>query len=560
MKQQSSKTRSKKSTGKKKKQNKKSVGAGGIIGAVLAAFIVLVLAVSGIGSLRWSTILPNVQAYGVDVGGMTVEKAKTAIRSALEDPSDGVRIRFTGGAAMEFSRADTVGSYDAAAAAEAAWNYGRRNGSVIPLRFALSLVGSHEVFPASAGEINGEALRNAISRKAADINSALVEGAYSVNGSSLTIIKGASGILLDEDEVYRCVRTAFEQGESDIEYTPLENAPQPLTVDDIYAMVCREAHNAEFDEEFNVIKSVDGLTFDREHARELYDKAHDGAVITVTLTTIEPDITTEELSALLYRDVLSEWTSSLTNNEVRSTNVALAAEAVNGTVLLPGEVFSFNDVVGERTEERGFGPAAAYFGGETVYEVGGGICQVSSSVYYCALIADMDIISRTCHLYTASYVPLGMDSTVSWGGPEFEFSNSSEYPIKISTRCDGNRLFCTVYGTKTDDTYVEMDYEIAEIYKFDTVYEEDESVSPGRTKTKTSGITGYKVITYRNRFAADGSVISSEEEDVSIYSKRDQVILVAPGELALYAPSEKPAEPTPTPTAAPPTASDTNIG
>ncbi|MBR6521147.1 MAG: VanW family protein [Oscillospiraceae bacterium] len=557
MKQQSSKAR-KKTAAKKSKQNKKSVGAGGIIGAVIFAAIVLVLAVSIIGSLSWQTILPNVHAYGVDVGGMTVSEAKTAIRAKLEDPADGVRISFTGGAAMEFTIADTVSGYDAAAAAEKAWNYGRRSGSVIPLRFAMSFVGAREVFPAAANGINGEALRNSISKKAAAINSTLVEGAFSVNGSSLTIIKGASGVLLDEDEVYRCVRTAFEQGLHDIGYTPIENAPQPLTVDDIYAMVCREAHNAEFDEEFNVIKSVDGLTFDIERARSLYDEARDGAVITVTLSTIEPDITTEELSALLYRDELAQWTSTLTNNEVRSTNVELAAKAVDGTVLLPGEVFSFNDIVGERTEDRGFGPAAAYFGGETVYEVGGGICQVSSSVYYCALLANMSIIERTCHLYTASYVPLGMDSTVSWGGPEFMFENSSEYPIKITARREGNRLYCSVYGTKVDDTYVEMDYEIVETYAFDTVYEEDESVSPGRTKTKTSGITGYKVITYRTLFAADGSVISRTEEDVSIYSKRDQVVLVAPGELALYDPSAKPTEEPITPTPTP--ASGSNLG
>lgn len=554
MKQQSSKARSKNSGGKKKKQNKKSVGAGGIIGAFFVAVIILVLAVSVIGSLRWSVILPNVSAYGVDVGGMTVEEAKTAIRSVLEDPEGGVRIRFIGGAAMDFTRADTIDGYDPAAAAEKAWNYGRRNGNVIPLRFAMSLAGAREVFPASANGINGETLRGSISKKAAAINSTLVEGAYSVNGSNLTIIKGASGVLLDEDEVYRCVRTAFEQGEREIEYTPLENAPQPLTIDDIYAMVCREAHNAEFDEEFNVIKSVDGLTFDLERARSLYDSAADGAVITVMLTSIEPEVTTDELSALLYRDVLAEWSSNLTNNETRSTNVELAAKATDGTVLLPDEVFSFNDVVGERTEDRGFGPAAAYFGGETVYEVGGGICQVSSSIYYCALLSNMDILDRTCHLYTAAYVPMGMDSTVSWGGPEFRFANSSEYPIKIITERVGDRLHCSIYGTKTDDTYVEMDYEISEVYRYDTVYEEDESVSPGHTKTKTSGITGYKVITYRTLFAADGTVISRVEEDVSIYSKRDQVVLVAPGELALYDPTAVPETPAPTP------ASGSNLG
>jgi len=548
MKKTGSKSAPKKKGTKKKKQNNKRLGAVGTICVILATVVVLILAGAIIGSLRCTTILPKVSVYGVSVGGMTVDEAEAAIIAEFESPDSGVRLSFTGGAVMELTRSDTISGYDAQAAAETAWNYGRRNGSVIPLRFVLCTALGKELYPDSAGRINGEALRQAISRKAAIVNSTLVEGAYSVNGSSLTIIKGASGVLMDEDEVYRIVRTAFERGETEAVYAPAENAPRPLSVDDIYSMVCREPHNAEFDTEFNVIKSVEGLTFDLEHARALYDKAKDGAVITVTLSYIEPDITTEELSAMLYRDKLAEWTSNLTNDEVRSTNIALAAEAVNGITLLPGEEFSFNDVVGERTEARGFGPAAAYSNGETVYEVGGGICQVSSSVYYCCLIADMDILFRTCHLYTAAYVPLGMDSTVSWGGPEFIFANSSEYPVKIEARRIGSTLYCALYGTKTTDEYIEMSYEIDEVYRYETVYQEDESISPGRTKTKTSGITGYKIITYKNRFAADGTPISSEQEDISIYSKRDQVVLVAPGELHLYAPDAKPPEETVSPT------------
>lgn len=541
MKSVSSKTSRRKS---KKKQNKRN-GAARTVGTVIAVVIVLILALSVVASLRCTTILPNVRVYGVEVGGMSIQEAQSAISSRLEASDSGVRLSFIGGAVMELTRSDTISDYDAEAAAEAAWNHGRRNGKVIPLRFALSVAVGKELYPESE-TVNGDALRRAISHKAEEVNSALVEGAYSVNGSSLTIIKGAIGVLLDEDEAYRIVRTAFERGETDVPYAPSENAPKPLTVEDIYSMVCREPHDAEFDDDFNVIKSVDGLTFDIDRARALYDKASDGSVITVTLTTIEPDITTEELSALLYRDVLADWASSLTNNEVRSTNVALAADAVNGVILLPGEEFSFNDVVGERTAERGFGAAAAYSNGETVYEIGGGICQVSSSIYYCSLIADMDILTRTCHLYPAAYVPLGMDSTVSWGGPEFKFANSSEYPVKIEARREGDSLYCALLGTRTTDEYIEMDYEIVETYKYDTVYEEDESVAPGRTKVKTSGITGYKVISYKSRFTADGTRISRAEEDVSIYSKRDHVVLVAPGELHLYVPEET-VQPTPTP-------------
>lgn len=533
---------------KKKKQNNKRFGTAGILCSILVLIVAGFFAYVTYGALNCRVILPNVYAYGVNLGGMSPAEAEAAMIARLEAPGSGVTLNFPNESVMELTHSDFLRDYDPAAAAEEAWDYGRLNGRVSPLKYAFGLAGSVELYPGSADGIDGEALKAAISRKAADINSTLVEGAYSVNGSSLTIIKGASGILLDEDEIYRLARSAFENGESSAEYEPLESAPHPLDLDDIHSIVCREPVDARFDSRFNILKSMDGISFDLDRARRLYDEAEDGAVISVTLTFTEPEVTTEALSALLYRDKLAEWTSTLTNNEVRSTNVELAANAVNGTVLLPGETFSYNDTVGERTTDRGFGAAAAYANGETVYEVGGGICQVSSAIYYCCLLADMEIDTRTCHLYTAAYVPLGMDATVSWGGPEFDFTNSSEYPVKIAAWREGDRLYCELYGTKTTDEYIEMSYLITDTYSYDTKYEEDESVSPGHTKTKTSGITGYRVVTYKSRFAADGSLISREKEATSVYSKRDQVILVAPGEKQLYDPDYVPeptAEPTP---------------
>ncbi len=554
-----------KKSGKRASKRKKKNGSGvKALCAVLIVALIGFVAYTLYGSVNHTGVLPNVYAYGVELGGLSQTEAEAAIIRELETTV--VTVSFPGGSAMELSRADTVKDYDPAAAADEAYAYGRNGDRPSPLRYAFSLAGKVELRPGAFDAINGEALRAAIAKKAAVINSAQVEGAYSVSGSTLTIVKGVSGVMLDEDEVYRIAREAFEQGfagnsfeggAASVQYVPPETAPRPISIEDIYSMVCREPVDARFDAEFNIQKSMDGLRFNIDEAQSLYDAAEDGAVISITLRSVRPEVSTEELEALLYRDLLAEWTSDLTNNETRSMNIELAAKSVNGTILLPGEEFSYNDVVGERTKDRGFGAAAAYANGQTVYEVGGGICQVSSAIYYCCLIADMDILSRTCHLYTASYVPLGMDATVSWGGPEFEFANSSEYPVKIVTWREGDKLYCELYGTKTSDEYIEMEYEINEIKSYDTVYKEDESVAPGHTKTGTYGITGYKVTSYKLRYAADGTLISRDKEDVSIYSKRDQVILVAPGELHIYAPEATPpgqsAEPSPeiTPEATP---------
>ena len=133
-----------------------------------------------------------------------------------------------------------------------------------------------------------------------------------------------------------------------------------------------------------------------------------------------------------------------------------SGEKCNGVILLPGEVFDYNAVVGERTAEAGFQAATAYSNGESVLELGGGVCQTSSTLYCAALYANLEIVERTNHSYVSSYVPIGMDATVSWGGPEFKFKNNTDYRIKIVATYENNRQTFQILGTKVSDFTVEI--------------------------------------------------------------------------------------------------------
>src|SRR5699024_6531690 len=133
----------------------------------------------------------------------------------------------------------------------------------------------------------------------------------------------------------------------------------------------------------------------------------------------------------LFKDVLGSYTTNVSGTAVRKKNVRLSGEKCNNIILLPGEEFSYNNTVGKRTKENGFGEAAAYLNGETVQEVGGGICQTSSTLYNAVLLSNLEVTERTNHTYVSGYVPIGRDATVSWGGPDFKFKNDKEYPIKI---------------------------------------------------------------------------------------------------------------------------------
>jgi len=193
---------------------------------------------------------------------------------------------------------------------------------------------------------------------------------------------------------------------------------------------------------------------------------------------------------------------------------------LNGTVLAPGEVFSYNGTVGQRTTEKGYKAAGAYVGGKSVTEVGGGICQVSSTLYYSTLMANLEIVSRTCHMFTVSYMRLGMDATVSWPNPDFQFRNNTDYPIRIEAKVEGGMCKISLIGTKTDNIEVKMTYAILSEIPFTTVITEDED------EVNDVGRTGYNVVTYRHLINSEtGEEISKTVEAYSYYQKTDIVVL-----------------------------------
>ena len=214
--------------------------------------------------------------------------------------------------------------------------------------------------------------------------------------------------------------------------------------------------------------------------------------------------------------------------------MANGCSLINGTTLYPGEEFSTYKTVSPFSVANGYYMAGSYVSGKVVDSLGGGICQVSSTLYYSALMADLQIVLRYAHMFDPGYMPVtGCDATVSWGGPDFAFRNSTNYPIKITTSYNDetNQLTITLLGTKTDDHYVEMTNQFLSYSERKTVYQESERIAPGTTEVEQYGHNGYAVQTYRNVYAGDGTLLRSTKEAYSDYDRADKIILVAPGEL-----------------------------
>ena len=386
-------------------------------------------------------------------------------------------------------------------------------------------------------DVDGAKLTDTCDTLADTLDCTLVDGSYRLeNGQGLYITKPRDGEKLDGG----ALRTLLEQRLAARDLSPAECVYQErqaaaLDVQALHDELEGKTVSAVCDKATGrPTQSHVGVTFDVAAVQSQLDAAAPGAEFLADAEVQFPAVTTEELETAMFRDVLGTSTTKCAGPWGRHQNIRLAAKAINGNIYNPGEEFWYNAAVGQRTEARGFQPAAAYSGGRTVTSIGGGICQVSSTLYYATLLSDLKIVLRYAHMFDPGYMPVtGCDATVSWGGPDFAFRNDTDYPIKIVTSYndDTNELTVTIMGTRVNDNYVVMTNQFLSYSEFKVVYKEDESVSPGDQVVDQYGHNGYEVRTYRNVYDGEGKLLRSTVEATSDYDRGDKIILVAPGEL-----------------------------
>jgi vancomycin resistance protein YoaR len=231
-----------------------------------------------------------------------------------------------------------------------------------------------------------------------------------------------------------------------------------------------------------------------------------------------------------YQDILAEVStpikSDITN---RTDNIILACELINETVIAPGSAFSFNKVVGNRTEERGFKPAPTFIDGRVGSSVGGGICQVSSTLYYACLLSDLKIVSRSSHSMSPDYIEKpGLDAMISWNAIDYKFINNTKNPIKIFTWVENKSVYVKISGTKMTDNSVIIESNILSTTPFRTIFRDNPNLSPGQTRVVQIPFTGYVVETYRVIMNPSGEVVSRMLEAKNSYKKLDEIIERSP--------------------------------
>ena len=516
--------------------------AGLVIGIVLGVLVLGYGAACAAAQMVYGhAALPNTTVLGLDVSGMSAQEAEQLWQekgaAALESTAiDLTRDGQTVGSVTLAELGVTVKPLYISRAA------GCDSASDHPLTVVESgweLLRSYlrptDVTPQL--DVDGAKLTDTCETLADTLDCTLVDGSYRLeNGQGLYITKPRDGEKLDGG----ALRTLLEQRLAARDLSPAEcvyreRKAAALDVQALHDELEGKTVSAVCDKSTGrPTQSHVGVTFDVAAVQSQLDAAAPGAEFLADAEVQFPAVTTEELETAMFRDVLGTSTTKCAGPWGRHQNIRLAAKAINGNIYNPGEEFWYNAAVGQRTEARGFQPAAAYSGGRTVTSIGGGICQVSSTLYYATLLSDLKIVLRYAHMFDPGYMPVtGCDATVSWGGPDFAFRNDTDYPIKIVTSYndDTNELTVTIMGTRVNDNYVVMTNQFLSYSEFKVVYKEDESVSPGDQVVDQYGHNGYEVRTYRNVYDGDGKLLRSTVEATSDYDRGDKIILVAPGEL-----------------------------
>lgn len=491
-------------------------------------FLVILLAAGGIYMYvdsQSGTIADNISLAGVNIGGMTQAEAVRAVNAATEDNYATQSMVVTVlDSKIEISPAVSGVSLDVKAAVKAAFRIRKPNTQVDATKYI---------------SVNEAAIRNALKELGDKYSSTLSQTTYEVTGTapnqSLIVTTGVPEYALDMNLLYNQLIAAYADNTFSVVGECGLIEPEPLNLQSILDEYYIAPIDATLNyETYDVIDSVDGYGFDIALAEKQLEEAGYGKTIKIPFMAISPEVTTESLKSAFYKDVLATYTAKYSSDANRDVNLRLACQAINGKVLFPGEAFSYNKALGERTEAKGYKPGPSFSGGKTVDTIGGGICQVSSALYYCAMKADMGIGSRENHGYAVSYVPLGMDAAVSWDTLDFTFVNTSNLPIRIEASASGGDVTVSIVGTDDRDYYVELQYEVLSTEAYETVYK---SYPPNNPEGYTNGMyliephTGYSVQTYRCKYDKEtNNLISQVAEAATYYAKSDAVICIIEGD------------------------------
>lgn len=507
----------------------------------LIILVILFSTIFAITNLNNTRIIREIFIKDIDVSNLTVDEAKNKLKEITQSELvPEINLKYND-YEISLTPEQIEFQYQIAEAVDKAYSIGRSE-SMLANNYKL-------IFTAILGDkveigytYNEDLLNQFIDTINSEIPGVVVEPSYYIEEKKLIVESGTDGIQVKKEELKKNIlNKIIERNYNEIVddsfkqqlEIPVETAKaQAIDMDKIYSEIHKEPQDAYFETEpYKIYPDVDGvdLAISVEEAKQIINNEHKEEY-TFDLNIKKASKTISDLGTEAFPYLISSFSTKYDASNVnRSTNLKIATQKINGKVLMPGEEFSYNQVVGKRTVEEGYKDAKIYENGQVVDGLAGGICQISSTLYNAVLLANLEITERRNHSYTTSYVAAGRDATVVWGTKDFKFKNSRNYPIKIEGSVSNGVAEFKIHGIQE-----EKEYEIRILpvttasIPYKTSYIQDATLAPGHQIVSQSGHAGYKVTTYKE-VRYNGEVISKEAISNDTYNPMQTIIRVGAG-------------------------------
>lgn len=496
-----------------------------IVIAIIAVLATIFSTIFALVNINNTKIMQGVYVQGIDVSGLTVEEAEKLVKeTTAEQLKKDINMSF-----KEYNTSinpeQIEFQYKIKEAIEEAHQIGR-NGNILNNNFEIlkTLIGNNNIkLNYTYNENNLKSIIEDIETK---IPGARKQFSYYIEGGKLIITPGNKGIVIQKDILKEQIIECIQKEDKQIEI-PIDIAePGEIDIEKIHSEIYTKPENAYYTSEpYKIYPHVVGVDFaiSLDKAKEMLLQPQESYSIDLIYT--DPEITTNKIGIEAFPHMLSSFSTKYdVTNKDRSTNLKLAAEKINGTVLMPGEEFSYNKVVGERTISAGYKEAKIYSNGKVIDGLGGGICQISTTLYNAVLYANLEITERRNHQFVTSYIDAGLDATVAYGSTDFKFKNSREFPIKIVAEVKNGVAKMDIYGMKEAVEYeVRLEPVVINYIPYKTTYTKDSSLPAGTQVVDQAGCNGVKTVTYKYLFL-NGGLVSKTKISSDTYNPMQKIV------------------------------------
>lgn len=491
-----------------------------IIGIVFSTIFALL-------NINNQKIISGVSIKGVEVSGLTKEEAISKLKTIYQEKKEKeIDIKYED---YETSLNPTLMevNYEIEKAVDEAYLIGKGDNIFVNnYDILFTLIGKKNLDVNMT--LNEEIAKQTIEDAGVNLPGIVIESSYAIEDDELIITKGKEGICIDKELLLNKVKEKLNDINANDDYIeiPVKNkVPDPISIEKIHEEIYKEAQDAYYTKNpFTVYPEVEGVDFNIEEAKKTLEEEREEYVIKLTIT--KPKVTISQIGTEAFPDQLSTFTTRYDVSDVnRTTNLRIACQKINGKVVLPGETFSYNQALGPRTAAAGYKNAKVYEAGQVVDGIGGGICQISSTLYNAILMANLETVERRNHQFVTSYLPAGRDATVVYGMTDFKFKNTRQYPVRIAASEKNGIATVSIYGIKEENEYTfSFSTKTVASIPYTVKYIEDASLDEGTEKVKQKGANGIKTETYITKML-NGKVISTTLLSKDTYDAMTRIIL-----------------------------------